>query len=300
MQLSVPSVRLSPSLDEIQKSINKAAMIVMKIAQVMWDWDTQDMAEEDRPTFYDRITRDVEIVRVVLLLTGAVHGLRSQVAEYLAQFHRYDWLWKDDMEVMYRKFIDKNPKIEDFEGELRKFLLVEKDINGIPPMHNIGALSLNTQNLKLQLRNECRQWKVQYSDKVHQQAHDSMDRLLEYIRVTTNKLEREVETLEDLRFVMGVLKEIRERESSVEMEITPILDMYQMLEHYLPPGYMSKEEMDSRSVLRSSWIHLMDDAEDVTDELGTKSSKFKQKLLKDVKDFKDLKDFNEFKDFIPT
>lgn len=34
--------------------------------------------------------------------------------------------------------------------------------------------------------------------------------------------------------------QVRERESSIEMEITPILDMYQMLEHYLPGGIIDK------------------------------------------------------------
>ena len=63
-----------------------------------------------------------------------------------------------------------NPSKEDFENELKNFLNFELEIASIPPIHVIGALSLNTANIKLQLRNESRQWKVQYSDKVHQQA----------------------------------------------------------------------------------------------------------------------------------
>jgi len=37
--------------------------------------------------------------------------------------------------------------------------------------HDIGALALHTANLKLQLRNESRLWKVQYSNKVHNQVN---------------------------------------------------------------------------------------------------------------------------------
>jgi len=37
--------------------------------------------------------------------------------------------------------------------------------------HGIGALALHTANLKLQLRNESRLWKVQYSNKVHNQVN---------------------------------------------------------------------------------------------------------------------------------
>lgn len=67
-----------------------------------------------------------------------------------------------------------------------------------------------------------------------------MTALTDYIRVTTTRLNVEVNSLDSLRYVMLVLKEVRDRESSIEMEITPILDMYQMLEHYLPGGLLDK------------------------------------------------------------
>lgn len=44
---------------------------------------------------------------------------------------------------------------------------IESEIDAIPTFHNIGPLSLNTANLKLQLSSESRQWKIQYSNKVN-------------------------------------------------------------------------------------------------------------------------------------
>lgn len=44
--------------------------------------------------------------------------------------------------------------------------------------------------------------------KVHRQARESMVALMEYIRVTSNRLKVEVDGLESLRYVMGVLKEV--------------------------------------------------------------------------------------------
>jgi dynein heavy chain len=109
---------------------------------------------------------------------------------------------------------------------------------------------------------------VQYSDKVHGKARDSMNALTEYMRVTGQKLSREVTSLDSLRFTMTVLREVRERESSIEMEFTPILDMYAMLESYLPGGYMDTEEMDAKSVIRSTWRKLVDHAEQVSTHRG--------------------------------
>ena len=261
VQLAVPSVRLSPSLEDIQRAVNKGALAVLRVSKSIWLWGQGDIDEDtatpeelsERRSFFERIGKDVEIVKVALLLTGALHGTRNQVAEYLRVFTPYDWLWKDDMEAQYRKFMMHNPSIEDFEGELKRFLNVEKEIISIPPIHVIGALSLNTANIKLQLRNESRQWKVQYSDKVHQQARTRLYTLVEYIRTTTNALSAPVENLRNLRYVMSILKEVRERESSIEIEISPMLDMYAVLDHYIPGGVVDKEEMDQKSIVRASW-----------------------------------------------
>ena len=60
--------------------------------------------------------------------------------------------------------------------------------------------------------------------------------------------------------------------------------MYQMLERYLPSGYMEKKEMDQKSILRSSWRKLSDYAEEVTDKLGDVQGKFKKQLIEDVRE----------------
>lgn len=90
----------------------------------------------------------------------------AQVFEYLSGFRKYDWLWKEDKDVQYKRFVESNPAISDYEAELAKFMDIESEIESIPTFHNVGPLTLNTTNLKLQLGSESRQWKIQYSNKV--------------------------------------------------------------------------------------------------------------------------------------
>jgi hypothetical protein len=82
-----------------------------------------------------------------------------------------------------------------------------------------------------------------------------------------------------------VRPQIRERESGIDMEIDPILDMYTMLERYLPENFINKEEMDQKDVLKVSWRKLIECAESVTDEIARLQGGFKKKLLSDVKVF---------------
>eukprot|EP01042_Synura_sphagnicola_P000006 gene6-7_t len=304
VQLSVPSVRLSPSLDDIQKAINRSAVAVISCSKRMFQWGQGNVLERDRTSFFSILGQDVELIKTVLLLTGAMFGTRNQVNDYLQIFRKYDWLWKDDKELEYKKFMVRSPSISDYEEELKKFMAVEGEIEKITPVHSIGALMLNTANLKLQLRNESRQWKVLYSNKVHQQAKENMYGLFEYMRVTTNKLNLEVNSLDSLRYVMTVLKEIRERESSIEMEINPIVDMYQMLDHYLPGGISDREEIEQKSTMRSCWRRLVDYAEQVTDNLSSIQGEYKKQLVWVIREFSvDVrtmrKDFEENGPMIP-
>jgi dynein heavy chain len=107
VQLSVPSVRLSPSLDDVQRAINRSAKAVIGCSKIVFDWGQQGLPEEDRQSLFSQIGCDLEIIKVVLLLTGALFGTRNQVHEYLQNFRKYDWLWKDEKEPSYQKFIAK-------------------------------------------------------------------------------------------------------------------------------------------------------------------------------------------------
>ena len=87
---------------------------------------------------FDALAADREVVRMVLLLTGSVEGAKRQVYDYLEAFSKYQWLWKGNQASAYAEFMSRNPTLEDFEVELRKYVAIENDIQKITPVHNIG------------------------------------------------------------------------------------------------------------------------------------------------------------------
>ena len=66
----------------------------------------------------------------------------------LSALSRYDWLWKDDMNSAYNSFIAGHPSLDDYALRLGDFESLASEIERIPPVCNIGALQLRTQNLK--------------------------------------------------------------------------------------------------------------------------------------------------------
>ncbi|CAM9125412.1 unnamed protein product [Ectocarpus sp. 4 AP-2014] len=319
VQLEPPArVSLMPSLDDIQGCINKSAQAILGCFKQVNDWDATNPTEgagimaaagqKAVRTFFERITKDIEIVRVALLLTGCIQGIRNTVNDYLLSFGGYDWLWKDDKDEAYDDFMSKNPSLDHYEAKLKTFSATEDEIgennsmhkthnHRIGSIHNMGALSLNTSSLKSQLKRECSAWKTKYCQNLHRQAKDSLESLTEYMRVTMGKLKKEVRDLDGLRFMMNMLKEVRQRESGINMEINPIMNMYQMLEHHLGNSFMEKEEIDKKTVIRTNWKKLIKQAESRADELSKTQISFKRALIRDIRDFS--KDVTKFRaDFV--
>ena len=77
------------------------------------------------------------------------------------------------------------------------------------------------------------------------------------------------------------------------MKFNPVLDMYSLLDTYLPGGIIDKDELDSRLMLKSNWDNLMSYAEVKQKELQLKQSVYLKTLKKSIKDF--INDVTEFR-----
>jgi len=70
--LDTDKVSLNPSLDDIQKAINRAATAVLRCSKELFNWEQENTDSENKASFYEMIAKDKEIVKVILLLTGSI------------------------------------------------------------------------------------------------------------------------------------------------------------------------------------------------------------------------------------
>ena len=57
-------------------------------------------------SFYDEIASDIEIVKLVLLLTGSIEGVKKMVVDHLRSYEAYDFLYLSNLQEEYAAFID--------------------------------------------------------------------------------------------------------------------------------------------------------------------------------------------------
>ena len=72
--------------------------------------------------------------------------------------------------------MDTSPSLEAFENELKKYMAIEDEIQRIAPVHNIGAMSLETQPMKYSLKAEAAAWKKQFAKNLHIAGEEQLQR----------------------------------------------------------------------------------------------------------------------------
>eukprot|EP00918_Siedleckia_nematoides_P048531 GHVU01106391.1.p2 GENE.GHVU01106391.1~~GHVU01106391.1.p2 ORF type:complete len:295 (-),score=74.23 GHVU01106391.1:1686-2570(-) len=184
---------------------------------------------------------------------------------------------------------------------MSRFCNMEAEITTEAQSRVIGSLFISMDNLKGQIKDLAGQWKLRYCKNLHASAKSELEELSEQIKQTKKKLAREVTDIDVLRSIVDTLKDIRRKESEIELELEPIFEKYRILDTYLPRSVnlIDKDEQDQRTMLRSTWQKLVEQAEAQQDALSTKQDEYKKDLLscittfkKDVKAFKDDYDAN--------
>eukprot|EP00930_Biecheleria_cincta_P100463 TRINITY_DN920_c0_g1_i2.p1 TRINITY_DN920_c0_g1~~TRINITY_DN920_c0_g1_i2.p1 ORF type:complete len:4610 (-),score=1017.36 TRINITY_DN920_c0_g1_i2:106-13935(-) len=303
LQLNGLGVCLQPSIEEIQAAISGGAVAVLKCSKMIEAWDTvtiprnvQLLLNPNLPpvrgtgsqgTFYDRVAQDNQILKVVLLLTGSIQSARNGRDQYLKQFEPWSWLWSKDIGDEYRRFRESQPSLDEYEAKLRSLTRLDDDFSLIEPRRQISALSLHAGSLTRSLRELAGRWKEHFARELHSQAFQRLEKLSELIKSTMKKLVREVADgdIDALGHVMRTLRDVREKQGEIELELEPIAQMYSILDTYLP-NILDKEEQDARSMLQSSWARLLAESETRQEELTVKQVQFKRNLIKTVHSFK--------------
>ena len=91
---------------------------------------------------------------------------------------------------------------------MKKYMAVEQAVAAVPSSQVLGPLSLETLPLKSSLKSEAASWKAQFARNLHKHCADDLKVFETYVKDTKQKLARQVEDLEDVRYVMAVLKEV--------------------------------------------------------------------------------------------
>ena len=94
-------------------------------------------------------------------------------------------------------------------------------------------LSSPTEKLKLGLSTETRAWCLCFGKHCNAAYRTRMNEIFDFVEDVNKRLSRPIKDLDDIRFIMAALKELRENEIRIDMTIGPIEVQYQTMGVYV-------------------------------------------------------------------
>lgn len=106
------------------------------------------------------------------------------------------------------------------------------NIEEMVPSFRVGSVIFLTEQLKLALVTETRNWMMAYAKALNEKCSREMDSINDFVDNLMKRLSRPIKDLDDVRAAMAALNEIRDNEIRIDLTITPIEETYALLNKY--------------------------------------------------------------------
>ncbi|KAL8616403.1 Dynein heavy chain 5, axonemal [Nucella lapillus] len=329
--LSIPNVGMQPSVEEVQTGLNKAVQCIISVSKGIFRWnrepeilretkkrrisqiaetveeEAEDVIEEhnsanedeedgqvgeERENCYKALSDNKDIAKLASLISTSINSNKRYMTTTLEQFSRFSYIWSKDREAVLTDFLKTDPLLLDFRAHIRSYEEVEDGIMELPEHYDVGPVSLLSAKLKMGLCAETKAWKVAYGKAANSKYGNLMKEVKDFVEDIMKRLSRPIKDLDDIRYAIAALKELREQEIRIDMSIDPIEESYAMLVKYEMPAAQS--EMEQCDTLRYTWERVQATATKVSNHLVDIQPDFREDLIKNVTVFNvDCDDFYE-------
>ncbi|KAF7655270.1 hypothetical protein LDENG_00058640 [Lucifuga dentata] len=232
---------------------------------------------------YKSVSENKEILKLVSVLSSSMNSTKKDVMTALERFSCYHHIWREDREETIQNFSQGSHLLSEFESQILYYRQLELQINAEPEYITVGALALFTEDLKMSLTAETKNWMVDYGLNCNRKYYSEMEQVFAFIDEVGKKLNRPIKDLDDIRIAMAALKDIREHQISIDFQIGPIEESYAMLNKY--ELSIAKEEADKVDTVRYTWDKLLSRTIEVQNELVALQPKFRGELASNVETF---------------
>lgn len=248
--LSIPSLAMQPSLDNIQQALNKAVGMITAVGARVHCWGQKRLPappSEEKPlvsrsdsrlrgrgacqpstnttslrSYHNLVSEHKEVAKLVSALSTSINSTKTLVAQAMDLFSHYRELWVADREEHMKNHVETEPTVNDYRTDMQVYAEKEAEIMAEPAELPAGAILLSCERLKVSLCAEAKSWKVCFGRAMSRQYQAVMEDVFSSIDDWTKQLARPLNDLDDIRGVMATMKDIRENEIRVDMSLEPI------------------------------------------------------------------------------
>ncbi|XP_076818600.1 dynein axonemal heavy chain 5-like isoform X2 [Clavelina lepadiformis] len=268
----------------LSRSVSKMSLVELTSQPAVLDIKTQSK------NYYKAIRENKDVSKLYKQLCSCINSTAKEVHSVLEEFERYHHVWKLDKDTVLADLHERSPTVDEFEQNIISYKMLIDQINSEPQYLVVGSIALFTEDLKLALVTECKNWMAFYGKHCNIKYRAKMEEIFAFIDDVTKRMTRPVKDLDDIRIVMGSLKEIRERQIDIDMNIIPIETSYSI--HNKFDLAVPKEESERVDTLRYALELVLTQATEQQHHLMEIQPNFRGELISNIEQFQgDCKTF---------
>uniref|UniRef100_A0A8D2LCC4 Dynein axonemal heavy chain 10 n=1 Tax=Varanus komodoensis TaxID=61221 RepID=A0A8D2LCC4_VARKO len=302
--LSAPEIILQPNSVDIEKMCVHCIRDCVEITKLFVRWMhgtcidcPPQQTGDDEPvifSFYSDISQNPLIIEQAILITQNMHKLLGNLTKYLNRWKRYRPLWKLDKAIVMEKFAAKKPPCVVFDDKLQFYTKVAQEVMQQPMHKDEQCIRLLLGPLAYTVQENARGWVNSLGKLLNDSAKEALYSLQENIERLSHNLKTTPSTLEDLKFILGTIAEIKDMSLEVELQYLDIQERYRTLAMY---DFPVKEEQNLVDKIKLMWEALFADASGVDHSLGSIKKTFTEITSEQIGNYsKEIDDF--YKRFI--
>uniref|UniRef100_A0A8C6Y8I9 Dynein axonemal heavy chain 10 n=1 Tax=Naja naja TaxID=35670 RepID=A0A8C6Y8I9_NAJNA len=297
--LSAPEIILQPNVGEIEKMSVHCIRDCVETTKLFLRWLHGSCIEcppqqtgDDEPvifSFFSDISQNPAVIEQAILITQNMHKLLASLTKYLNRWKRYRPLWKLDKAIVMEKFAAKKPACVVFDEKLQFYMKVAQEVMQQPMVKDEQCIRLLLSPLAFTVQENARGWITSLGKLLNESAKEVLYSLQENIERLSHNLKTTPSTLEDLKFVLGTIAEIKQISLEVELKYLDIQERYRTLAMY---NIITEEEKDLVDKIKLMWETLYADAAGVDHSLGSIKKTFTEITREQIGNYsKEIDDF---------
>uniref|UniRef100_I3N0B0 Dynein axonemal heavy chain 10 n=1 Tax=Ictidomys tridecemlineatus TaxID=43179 RepID=I3N0B0_ICTTR len=266
--LTAPEIILHPNTNEIDKLCVNCVRNCVEITKHFVRWmngsciqcPPQKGEEEEIViiSFHNDICVNPQIIEQAVMIPQNVHRLLINLMKYLQRWKRYRPLWKLDKAIVMEKFAAKRPPCVAYDEKLQFYSKIAGDVMRHPLVKDEHCIRLQLGPLASTVQENAKSWVLSLGRLLNESAKEELESLQEEIESLSKNLKKSPSTLEELKFVLATIAEIKSKSLVMELRYKDVQERYRTLAMYkiFPP----EAEQEQVNNIENMWVGLFNEA----------------------------------------
>ncbi|KAL3856163.1 hypothetical protein ACJMK2_010948 [Sinanodonta woodiana] len=301
--LAAPDVVLHPQANEVYKLTLQCVRDCVEGTKMFLRWmngtciecPPQKVEGEDEMytfSFYSDITQNPDVIDLVQTIHFDIKNTLTNMQRYLNKWKNYRSIWKVDKQALADRWFQKNPTVVSFDDKLQYYHKTIDEVENQPTVKDQECIRLHMGPLASSVKEHAKQWISCLGKLLRDSAKEGLYKLRDKLDDRSDDLEQTPTTLEDLKFVLTTISDIKSVSLEVEEKIRDIQERYRTLSMY--DVQVTDEEKELQWKLPQLWDDLILKSKNIDASLVVVKKKFTEITQDQIKGFrKELVEFGE-------